>query len=334
MTSDACHRATVYNSGNHNISRCRPIASRYCCFAVINMINIYHRLRLRFTAERAHPLHNAFGIISRLYRHAPVAPFMRVASGIFIVNLGIFQTIVFIVYGYFVPTIFSAGKVDVFERIAISKSSIAYLSNTTAHFNSCQFFTTEKHVFFNACHTVGNCYTCKTCTTGESIASDACHATGNCYACKTCTVGESIASDACHAVRNRYTCKTRATAEGCISYVCYTVGNCYAYKTCTAGESRTFDACHTVRNYISISLIACRILDKCCLILVEQHTIPARIIFIILIYGYTCKAYTTREHPASKKFHTVGDCYACKTCTVGESIASDAHHTVGDRYIC
>ena len=137
MTSDACHRATVYGRGNRHISHCFMIATRYRSHTVVNLINKYHGLRLRFTANQAHTLHNAFGIFSCSFRYTPVAPFMRIACGIFIVNLGIFQTIVFIVYDYFVPTIFSAGKVDVFERIAIAKSSIAYLSNTTANFDSC-----------------------------------------------------------------------------------------------------------------------------------------------------------------------------------------------------
>ena len=332
------------------------IATRYRSHTVVNLINKYHGLRLRFTAERAHPLHNAFGIISRLYRHAPVAPFMRIACGIFIVNLSTFQAIICFFYNYFVPSRFSAGKIDIFKQIAILKGSKADFDNTVAHVYSCQFFTTEKHVFFNACHTVGNRYIRKTCAAPERTISDTFNTVRYYHTYQTCTITKCIVSYTCHTVRNSYTCKSCASVERFFSDSRYTLRNRYVFKVAATVKGIILNTCNTIGNYISISSVASGISNYCGFILVKQHSVLARIVFIVLSYqnAHQTAALMKRKVPNSFNtvrnryarkacftegmdanfYNAVRNCYTCKTCTAGESRTFDACHTVRNCYTC
>ena len=157
-------------------------------------------------------------------------------------NHCIIQAIVSVAYNYFIPLLFSAGKIDIFERIAIIKSAFSY-----------------------ACYTVGDCHPCKAVTTIESIRVDFFNSVGNC---------------------------------------------------------------------ISAVLLPFRIQDKRRLLLVKQHPIFTRIIFIILIYSYVCKAFIAPKSIFSNVIHTGTDSNTRKIATIRKCLYSDGSYAIGNFYTC
>ena len=95
-------------------------------------------------------------------------------------NHCIIQAIVSVAYNYFIPLLFSAGKIDIFERITIIKSVFSDACHTAAYSGSFEITTTEKRLFFDTGYTVGDCYTCQTVTTIESIRADFFNSVWNC----------------------------------------------------------------------------------------------------------------------------------------------------------